>query len=238
VWWTVKAPAAQHYATTEGGYGRIALNDGSVLELNSNTELSVRYTAAERRVHLLRGEAHFTVAKNPHRPFLVEAESIAVRAVGTAFNVRIGISDVEVLVTEGRVQLGDDRSVWSPAAERPVLTLNERALIPTSPPAPGVPAVFTAPLIEKIAPDAVREALAWQGARLVFVNEPLASVVAQFNRRNLVQLVIADEELNAVPVGGSFRAENLDAFVRLLGSGNEIVAERPDPRHIVLHKAK
>ncbi len=246
----VAAPA-QHYATTADGYQTVALEDGSVVELNARSEIRVRFTAAERGVQLLRGEAHFTVAKDPGRPFVVEAETVAMRAVGTAFNVRLGADRVEVLVTEGRVEVAKKVEEWADrgrparAAEddgraepEPVvpllLTANERAVIPTMKVAP-MPA-FGRDAVERVSPEAIRETLAWQGARLVFVDTPLGDAIAQFNRRNLVQLEIADMELATLPIGGSFRPENVDAFVRLLVSGGDIIVERPDPMRIVLRK--
>ena len=108
-WWPQRARAIvtrqspMAYATTAGGYQRVTLEDGSVLELNSNSAVRVQFTAAERTVRLVQGEVHFTVAQNKARPFLVQAGTVVVRAVGTAFNVRLGANDVEVLVTEGKV---------------------------------------------------------------------------------------------------------------------------------------
>lgn len=251
-WWgfrhaTRPAPAL-HYATTVGGYERVMLADGSVLELNGNTSANVQFTAAERRVTLLHGEAHFTVAKNPARPFRVEAGGVAVRAVGTAFNVRVGPRDVEVLVTEGKVSVSAvervDLNPLSSSAPDPqptrsgqraapadtFLVANERALIPAM--------RRTALVVEPVTPAAVRDALAWQGPRLVFVDTPLAEVVTQFNRRNAVQLVLADPALGSLPVGGSFRAENVEAFVRLLESGGEVVVDRSASDRLVLRGAK
>ena len=94
-------------------YERRVLTDGSVLELHRGAAVDLRFTMAERRVELVSGEAYFTVAKNPERPFVVHARGVGVRAVGTAFNVRLERDAVEVLVTEGRVQvsqLGGDAS--------------------------------------------------------------------------------------------------------------------------------
>lgn len=252
VWWiagTTRATAQQRYATTVDGYERMALEDGSLLELNANSEVVVRFTATERRVRLERGEAHFTVAKNPVRPFLVEAGTVSVRAIGTAFNVRLGPSDVEVLVTEGSVQVAPEgeRVVPSmptlpspPAREQriPVLLLaaNERALISTARAVSS--AVLTSPVVEKVAPDVVRSVLAWQGPRLTFSDTPLAEAIAQFNRHNQVQIELADADLGALPIGGSFRPDNVDAFVRLLTADNDITEERPDPRRIVLRRQK
>jgi len=224
------------------------LADGSVLELNGDTAAEVTYTAAERRVRLTRGEAHFTVAKNPARPFRVEALGIAVRAVGTAFNVRLGDGEIEVLVTEGKVAVSEVERVV-PSALVPVaepsptrwgqrvppsdtlLIANERALLVTTGPA-------AAPRIERIAPEAARQALAWQGPSLVFHNTPLAAVAAQFNRRNPVQIVLADPALAALPVGGSFRPENVESFIRLLESGGYVVVDRTDATRLVLRAAK
>jgi transmembrane sensor len=257
VWWFPAAvrrsePAWPTYATTADGYERVVLADGSILELNSASEITVAFSAAERCVRLVRGEAHFTVAKNPLRPFRVEAGTVAVRAVGTAFNVKLGPKDVEVLVTEGRVAIAGSEVGGQPALRRrgeaeksevggPLvvpssqteLGTNERIVIPAFglPTAPVVPRV-----VEKVTPAAVREALAWQGPRLVFADTPLADAVAQFNRRNPVQLELADADLGALPIGGSFRAENVDAFVRLLVSGGDVEAQRVSATRIVLRK--
>lgn len=249
VWWIGGGRAAGvselRYVTTIDGYERVALEDGSLLELNSNSEVSVRFTPAEREVRLVRGEAHFTVAKNPERPFSVEAGEVAVRAVGTAFNVRLADSSVEVLVTEGKVEVGQrstrpNKALMSNARDvsldSPPVPLGafERALITTargvSPPPP--------PVVEKVALESVRRAIAWQEPRLVFVDTPLAEVVVQFNRRNQVQLVLEDQELGAIPIGGSFRPDNVDAFVRLLAATSDINVDSTDATRIVLRKAR
>lgn len=224
-----------HFVTTAGGYQRMTLSDGSVVELNASSEVRVHYTAAVRRVQLVRGEASFTVAKNHKRPFWVEASTVAVRAVGTAFNVRMDARAVEVLVTEGKVQV--DRTVApnaaSPAVAFPVLSAGERTTISMTP-----EAAARTPAVELVAPEAMREALAWQGPWLVFSASPLSVVVAQFNRSNQAQLVLGDAELGALLVGGSFRAENVEAFVRLLASDADIAVVREGSDRIVLRKAR
>ncbi len=87
---------------------RQVLDDGSVVELKDDAEIAVAFTAGVRRVVLRRGEAHFEVAKDPARPFVVTAGGIEVRAVGTAFAVDYGARAVEVFVTEGRVAVAED----------------------------------------------------------------------------------------------------------------------------------
>lgn len=242
----------QDYTSAVDGYERMMLPDGSIFELNSNSAVSVSFTSAERRVRLVQGEAHFTVAKDSKRPFLVDAGTVSIRATGTAFNVRLRPDNVEVLVTQGTVKvdrydqpLADGRNPFGNSRRKP-------ALIPDSPSRPLASphvllsagqrtvisrTVMSAPVIDAVAPEAIRETLAWQAPRLVFVDTPLSEVVAQFNRRNHVKLLLGDEELGRLPIGGSFRAENLDAFVRLLATDEDIIVERTHSTLIVLHRA-
>lgn len=239
LWLRPAAPAevaaTPQYATTSGGYQRMTLEDGSVVELNADSEVRVNYTPAERRVRLVKGEAHFIVAKNRERPFWVEAGAVTVRAVGTAFNVRLGTAKIEVLVTEGKVEVDQSavRTASAKAAGRSLLEAGQLLVIqPTNP--------VSHPLPEQVAPDVMRDTLAWQDSRLKFSNTPLADAVAEFNKRNLVQIELADAELAQIPIGGSWRGENVEAFVRMLTSGSEstiVVEAQPDPNRIVLRRA-
>jgi transmembrane sensor len=200
------------------------LPDGSVAELNGDSLIELDFTPAERRVRLVRGEAHFFVSKNAQRPFLVTAGSVTVRAVGTAFNVRLGAnSGLEVLVTEGKVRLDGTASVSTPAAPEPAapaLTVGQRAHV--EPAAAGeLPAVS----IDRPKPHEVDEALGWQAMRLVFDRTSLDEVVAAFNRHNIRQFVIADPTLRSLTLTGTFRADNAQAFSRLLEASIDVRAE-------------
>ncbi len=107
VWWLApnRSTEPQRYVTAATRQQQIALNDGSVVNLNVSSEVSVRLTSNERHVTLANGEAHFAVAHDTARPFIVTAAGVSVRAVGTAFSVRVGAAGVEVLVTEGKVEV-------------------------------------------------------------------------------------------------------------------------------------
>ncbi len=90
-------------ASTEiGALRTMTLPDGSMIELNTDSAVSVKFTLSQRRVRLAQGEARFIVAKNPARPFVVETGGVAVRAVGTVFDVRRRPEEIDVMVTEGR----------------------------------------------------------------------------------------------------------------------------------------
>lgn len=193
---------------------RLALPDGSRVELKDGSRLVVQYSDAERRVRLMGGEAHFSVWKDAARPFVVEASGIEVRAVGTAFNVRLGDQAVEILVTEGRVKVAQGSS----DTVAPLLvSVRERAVVPL--------AVAEAPAVASVTNEEIVSELAWQAPRLQFHETPLAEAVAEFNRLNRHQIVIGDPELKDLRIGGTFRPDNVEAFVRLLGTTLGVRAE-------------
>eukprot|EP01036_Dinobryon_divergens_P015726 gene15726-biopygen13930 len=128
--------------TAVGAFQKFDLPDGSVAQLNTDSAIDAAFTATERRIRLVRGEVFFTVTKDPSRPFIVTSGPVAVRAVGTAFNVNLKAATVDVLVTEGVVELNRPSpavptdATAAPNAVLPRLTANERAivsLVPTSP---------------------------------------------------------------------------------------------------------
>lgn len=190
------------------------LPDGSVVELNTGADIAIDFSGPERLVRLLRGEAHFTVAKmGPERPFIVTANGVRVRAVGTVFNVRMLGDAVDVLVTEGKVRI-DPPNPADPGfpivLNAAMIEAGERASVSFVEQSPTPPVVLAA------SPAEIEATLSWQGLRLEFNETPLADAVEQFNRHGSVSLVIADTELADMRIGGNFRADNAEAFVRLL----------------------
>jgi transmembrane sensor len=236
---TFQLRAIRHTAeTTIGAFQKLDLPDGSIAQLNTDSAIDVDFTAAERRVRVARGEVFFTVEKNADRPFIVSAGPVAVRAVGTAFNVRQHDAAVEVLVTEGRVRVEDTRQGHSllpqpeaGASDRPVLAAGERAWVPIG--AGRRDAAPSAATVETISASDAHRALAWQERRLEFDAKPLAEVVREFNRYNQRRLVIADSTLAAKRFSGTFRADSYEAFVRLLEQDFAVEAVRGE-REIVL----
>lgn len=188
---------------------RHALSDGSVVELKDGSRFAVDFSPAFRRIHLTGGEAYFTVAKDPNRPFIVEAAGMEVRAVGTVFNVRLDPAAVEVLVTEGKVKLSTPTAdVTKPA---PLLAAGERAILPLG--GAGGPQLMS------VTEEQIHEALSWQAPRLQFYETPLSEAVAEFNRHaggSTERLVIGQAALGERRIGGTFRIDNREGFVRLL----------------------
>lgn len=209
----------RHFAETEvGAVQSVDLPDGSVAQLNTDSAIDVDMAGSERRVRVVRGEVDFTVHHDATHPFVVSVGGVEVRDIGTAFDVRQAAGRVEVIVTEGRVQLrhvAERRTLLtSPGAPGAPTSLvaGEKAVIPT---AQG--SLAPAPVqVSPISSDEIHRALAWQERRLEFDATPLGQVAAEFNRYNRVHLVVADPRLAARPFSGTFRADGYEALVALL----------------------
>jgi transmembrane sensor len=215
LWLSYLRSGWQDFRTDLGGFQRIALQDGSIALLNTNSELRVRLTKERRELELVRGEALFTVAHDSARPFDVKAADTVVRAVGTAFSVRLRErQQVDVIVTEGRVVIDPvDASVNAKLAQSiplprlSILTAGETVRVSEH-----------QLRVQKIDDEDVNRKLAWTKGRLSFNRVTLAEAVAEFNRYNRRQLVIDDPQVAAIHVSGAFDATDLDSFVAVLAT--------------------
>lgn len=200
---------------------RVALADGSVMDLNSKSNVQVKFSYDQRRITLAAGEAHFQVAHNAARPFVVTANGVSVRAIGTAFDVRLDGDKVEVLVTEGKVEVTRQGALWSRASTTPLvpnLSAGERTRVTSN--------AQTSPAVEEIGPTTMRTLLSWQDRMTTFVDVPLREMVARINRCNSIQLVLSDTELGDRRIGGVFALNQVDAFVQMLEQDGDVVVER------------
>ena len=207
--WMIWRQGQGRYASGIGEVRRIALEDGSTVLLNTASEVTVRFTRQQRDIRLVRGEALFEVAHDKSRPFIVQANDTAVRAVGTAFAVRLEAAQVDVTVTEGVVEVADAKAVAGlgaatsaspPGVKR--VAAHERLII----------ARARAPDVEPIAPANAERQLAWREGLVSFDGESLQTAVAEINRHNRRQIVVDDPALGAMPIVGVFRATDLDGF--------------------------
>lgn len=221
-------------ATEVGALRTMRLPDGSLVKLSTDSAIAVGFSPKERRVELERGEASFVVAKKPARPFIVTARGVAVRAVGTAFNVRVAPHAVEVLVLEGRVKVSDAVSGQSllaasaeVAAADAVLMPGQRAVVEVAPPAPRR-AELSPAMVTTLAAEEVQRRNAWQDRRLEFESAPLREIVAEFNRFSRHKLVVADPALAEQRFGGSFNADDAEGLVRMLQDNFAVTVERTD----------
>jgi transmembrane sensor len=225
VGWVQWSPALRPAATTGSlrvipGAERQMLPDGSVATLRDGARIATDYTPSARQVRLLEGELFVQVTKDPARPFFVEVNDVAVRAVGTAFNVHRTPDAVEVLVSEGVVRIegaaNSGRSVVTTA-----VAAGQRATFQLG-------AGRIEPEVGPIEASEIERRLSWQSTWLEFDSLPLAAVAAEFNLRGTDRLTVADAETAALRVSGTFRANELDGFVRLLQAGYGLQVERGD----------
>jgi transmembrane sensor len=172
------------YATTFGEQRSITLTDGSVIDINSHSRIRVRYSARERDVDLLEGQALFHVAKNPARPFLVSSTTTQVRAVGTEFDVYQKQGGTVVSVVEGRVAV---RLVDLPRvtgahqdeseARKPEGRGNAPIFL-----AAGEQVLVTTTAMQKADHPNIAIATSWTQRQLEFESASLSEVAEEFNR--------------------------------------------------------
>ena len=239
-WWR---PA--HYSgeatTAVGALRTLHLPDGSLVTLNTDSAITAAFTPAERRIKLERGEAHFAVAKNSARPFIVEAGGVAIRAVGTAFEVHLEDRRVEVLVTEGRVRVDDAISGQSLLARpadgngdavsalgAPVLASGQKVVVALPTPVAAVETRLTEVAATSVSREEIQRELAWRERRLDFELATLGEIAAEFNRYNLHKLVIGNADIAQKRFGGSFRPDDPAGFVRMLRQNYGIAVEETE----------
>jgi transmembrane sensor len=208
---------AQRYQTERGEVRRLPLADGTVVALNTETNVAVTYSPERRNIRLIDGEALFDVAKNPKRPFYVDAGDIRVRAVGTSFSVtkRLGMP-TEVLVREGVVEItrqGED-SALSPIR----LAANQQAS--ATPGAPITPV--------DLDPSAVSRALVWQQGMIAFQGTSLGDAAVQFGRYSDPQIVVADPAVAGMTITGLFSANNPAGFAQAVALSLNLNARTQD----------
>lgn len=198
VWWT--RLHRQTYLSDVGEIRSVALADGSRMVLNTATEATVSFSRASREIQLTLGEGLFEVAKDPTRSFIVQTGSVSVRAVGTVFSVRAADHRVDVIVTEGVVEIVD---------------ANGSNIGGTRRVAAGEGATVTETGHIEVRSVSRREAqrrLAWREGMLEFDGESLTDAVAEINRHNHRHVVVGDPVLAARPIVGRFRANHPEDF--------------------------
>lgn len=227
---TARPPPADVYETvaeTSVGERRtVTFPDGSSVELNTASRLTVRYAANARVVQLTRGEAYFTVASDPQRPFSVHAADRVVTAIGTAFTVQLRRDAVEVTVAQGRVRLAESRPTKAgsaspePEVSLPPLEAGQSALLHE-----GLPQVAA------LAPEDLERKLAWRQGMLDFAGEPLGQVLEEIGRYTQIDIEVTDPTLRELPVAGRLRINDVESMLEALQLMADVRVERVDERH-------
>jgi transmembrane sensor len=207
-----------HIETAIGQQRTITLEDGSTVQVNTHTAVTVHFTPRKREVRLADGEARFTVAKNTERPFIVTTPQACVRAVGTVFNVQVGAHRTAVAVLEGHVRVFG-RAEELEVTESPVLSSQPSSRFVTPPEdlfAGQRAAVSRTGTILRDAGPPIERVSAWTRRQLVFRDEPLSDLVSEFNRYHNKALRIEDPGLAGFRVSGTFDAYDMRSLMQYL----------------------
>ncbi len=224
------------YETATGEQRSIALEDGSILHMNTSSSVRVALSATERRIDLLRGEALFEVAHDSARPFRVLAGNTVTQAVGTKFNVERDEDGVHVMVVEGKVLVRNrpNARFTAPAAPRekagePAADGHEVLVLAGY--RADVEPRFAAP---RVSPADIAEISLWRARQLSFENDTLAEIATEFNRYNRTQLIVADRRLAGARFSGAFSSHDPESFLAFLALTPGVQIDRSDPERIVL----
>jgi transmembrane sensor len=208
-----------HYASRHGERITEHLADNSVLQLDTDTSVTVRFSRAERLVEIERGQVLFEVAHEPARAFRVIAGSAEVVAVGTRFDVYLQHESTLVTVLAGLVTVGLAPSEPGAGAGR-VVPVGAGEQI----------RVAAGDLPAQDSPAQVERNTAWLRRQIVFEQEPLGAVAAEFSRYSATPIVIETPSLRALVISGTFSADDTESFVAFLrtleGVRVEVTASR------------
>lgn len=189
------------YVTAKGERRTVRLADGSTIDLNAGTRLTVTLGRDARNVTLHEGQAVFDVAHDTRRPFLIGAGDRVVRVVGTQFDVRRRDGKLSVTVARGAVEVLPAAGARGRAYRlHPGQRLDHQE---------GEAAV-------KVAAANSDEVLSWRSGRLVYREQPLAEVVADLNQQFETPIRIEDAELAATPISGVLVLDDQASVIRRL----------------------
>lgn len=224
------------YETAIGGVSKVELSDGTQLALNTNSRVEINFNERRRVIKLDRGEIHINVVHDPSRPLSVIVGTRIVRAVGTAFSVKIDESQrIEVLVADGRVKvgirakqttgtldLGKDASSQI-SGESLLVAKGERVVLDAS-----------SEELEVLEPEEIEVQLSWRDGNLVFHGESLAVATAEISRYTPVEFVLVGDDLKKIRVAGLFKAGDVTGFLSSLEANFDITYQQVDDHTIVL----
>ncbi|MDD1628620.1 MAG: FecR family protein [Methylococcaceae bacterium] len=207
--WLEYSAETINYTTQMGEHRRVELADNSHIDLNTDTRVSVRISFFQRNVVLTQGEALFEVSHNRLHPFTVQVGDLAVRDVGTRFNVRKQAKGAIISVLEGEVELNNGRSVIN----EPLVAGNQRSYTETT----GLGQ------LETVEAD---QLTAWVNGQLVFRRTSLREVAAELERYHPVQFTFADPKLAQETLSGTFNSDDIDPFLHALETILPVQAKR------------
>jgi transmembrane sensor len=194
-------PRAAVYSTPIGGRKTLQLADGSQIELNTNTIVSLSKEGDTRKATLVQGEAYFHIRHDAAHPFVVSAGDYRVTDLGTEFVVRRAPARIEVGLLKGGVRF--DAANIDGTPQSALLT-----------PGDVVVADVNSMSLSKKPMGELMNALGWRRGVLVFKDTMLQDAAAQFNRYNREKLVLTGADIPRLRINGTFRAASIELFAQ------------------------
>lgn len=230
----------QTYQTQLGEQATYTLPDGSELSLNTNSFVKVNYSAFQRQLTLVEGEAYFKVSKDKARPFTVSVANKAFTALGTAFNIRkennltmaLTVTEGTVLLSE-KAQLTDHLSFVGgnvlPLSEMPgiVVKTGQKAFIKNN--------VFKEK--RQISSHQLQKDIAWQQGVLIFDGTPLTDALKEISRYSNTHFKIADNEISTIKISGYYKTGDINGLLQSLHDTFAISHKKESYKKIVLTKS-
>ncbi len=199
----VQVPPEAAYATAIGAHKTVILSDGSRIDLNTASRLTVDFDRSRRQVRMKDAEAYFDVAKDPRRPFVIEAGHSQIQVVGTAFDVKNRDGQLVVSVERGIV---DVQPLPSTAAKHYRLRPGQALSYDQS----------TGLINDSLAQSG--EASSWRTGRLIYRDQPLSVVVADLNRQFDRPIRLGDAQTGKVRLSGVLIVDTQTAMVKRLSA--------------------
>jgi transmembrane sensor len=238
-------PGDGRYATATGERLAATLRDGSQVTLDTQSELEVEFTKAERTVRLKRGQAFFEVSKDKTRPFVVEVNNRRLIAVGTAFDVRLDDDQIQVTMVEGvvRVEQAEPQAgsvTGGSESSSPDVASDGSAHPKVS--GPRAAMVITAGeqlLVDRHSEDHVRaadaeRATSWRRGQLTFDSVRLGDAIAEVNRYSETKIELTDPSLANIRISGSFATGRSEVFVEAVTTYFPIQVSASNERAVIL----
>ena len=183
----------QHYYSAVGGYQQVTLQDGSLIELNTDTEIAVLLGERSRHVELIKGEAFFTVASDKTKPFIVTVGDARVQALGTAFNIyRQSDKQSTVSVIEGVVRVSEASGSPTSAPESKMLLASDVVIINE---------LFG---VSDLQAANIEQLTAWRSGQIVFDRASVSEAVAILNRYLVRKILVTESAVSKHRISGIF----------------------------------
>jgi len=216
------------FSTQVGEQHKMTLDDGSVIYVNTQSEVGIRYNNEFRTVELFQGEALFDVAHDPSRPFRVIIGDTTAEAIGTTFNIFKSNDQTTVAVIDGKVAVKTGEIYTESADTR--LNINPlkgqtndgRLLLTAGQKADITPAKKTV----HITSADIKAVSSWRFGQLIFESDRLADIAEQFNRYNQTHIIIVDKQLAETKFSGVFNADDPDSLIDFLEFTNDVNIDR------------